>query len=253
MKKIISLVLAGLFLNVQAQTLKISTDGAYPPFSEVNDKGEMIGFDIEIGKALCAEMKRECEFVQTDWDGLIPALQTKKIDVILASMNATEERKKSVLFSDAYYTNPGIFARAKGSTIELTDEGLKGKVVGVLKGSTFDYYVSDKFKTATIQRYNTQEEANLDAIAGRVDVLMADLVVLQDGFLLREEGQKFEAFGEPVNDETYFGGIAIGVRLDDKELVESLNKALQAIKDNGEYKKINDQFFKYDVSGGSAK
>ena len=121
-----------------ADVLRISTDGAYPPFSETNDKGEMIGFDIDIGKALCAEMKRECTFTQTDWDGLIPALKTGKIDVILASMNANEERKQSIDFTDPYYLNPGIFVRAKGSTVALDEAGLKGKVIGVLRASVFD-------------------------------------------------------------------------------------------------------------------
>ena len=200
-------------------------------------------------------MKRECEFTQTDWDGLIPALKTQKIDVILASMNANEERKKSIAFTDPYYVNPGIFARAKGSAIELSEAGLKGKVIGVLRASVFDEYATEHYgKMADIQRYNTQEEANLDALAGRVDVLFADKVVLEDGFLRRDEGKDFEAFGPEVNDEKYFGeGISIGVRKEDEQLKNDLNAALKAIRENGEYKKINDKYFSYDISGGTAK
>lgn len=256
MKKMMVATMAFVFAQAfAADALRISTDGAYPPFSETNDKGEMVGFDIDIGRALCAEMQRECEFTQTDWDGLIPALRTGKIDVILASMNANEERKQSIDFTDPYYINPGIFVRAKGSEIALSEEGLKGKVIGVLRASVFDTYATDVYgKIATIQRYNTQEEANLDAVAGRVDVLFADKVVLEDGFLGREEGAEFEAFGESVDDEKYFGeGISIGIRKEDQELKAALNAALQAIRDNGEYKKINDKYFKYDISGGKAQ
>lgn len=255
MKKILALAVFAAASVHAADVLRFSTDGAYPPFSETDAAGNMVGFDIDIGKALCAEMKRECEFTQTDWDGLIPALKTQKIDVILASMNANEERKKSIAFTDPYYVNPGIFARAKGSNIELSEESLKGKVIGVLRASVFDEYATEHYgKTADVQRYNTQEEANLDALSGRVDVLFADKVVLEDGFLRRDEGKDFEAFGPEVNDEKYFGeGISIGVRKEDEQLKNDLNAALKAIRENGEYKKINDKYFSYDISGGTAK
>lgn len=256
MKKILAAaVLACTAPAFAADVLRFSTDGAYPPFSETNDKGEMIGFDIDIGRALCAQMKRECEFTQTDWDGLIPALKANKIDVILASMNANEERKQSIAFTDPYYVNPGIFVRAKGREIALSEEGLKGKVIGVLRSSVFDTYATDIYgKAAEIRRYNTQEEANLDAVSGRVDVLFADKVVLEDGFLGRDEGRDFEAFGDAVDDAKYFGeGISIGVRKEDEQLKADLNAALKAIRENGEYKKINDKYFTYDISGGKAQ
>ena len=257
MKKILAtaVLLACAVSASAAEALRFSTDGAYPPFSETNDKGEMVGFDIDIGKALCAEMKRECVFSQTDWDGLIPALKTGKIDVILASMNANEERKQSIDFTEPYYVNPGIFVRAKGGNAELSEAGLKGKVIGVLRSSVFDSYATDMYgKVAQIQRYNTQEEANLDAVSGRVDVLFADKVVLEDGFLGRDEGKDFEAFGDAIEDEKYFGeGISIGVRKEDTQLKDDLNAALKAIRDNGEYKKINDKYFTYDISGGKAQ
>lgn len=230
--------------------LRLSTDGTYPPFSEMSASGEMIGFDIDIGKALCEVMQRQCEFVQIDWDGLIPALKARKIDAIVASMNATAEREKNVTFTDPYYYNPGIFVRAKGSAIELTPEGLKGKVIGVLRASTFDDYASKKYgDIATIKRYNSQDEANIDAKAGRVDVLFADKVVLIDGFLKRELGASFEQFGEDVTDEEYFGrGLSIAVRKSEQGLADEFSKAIQTLKDNGTYRKINDRYFDFDVS-----
>ena len=257
MKKILLLTLLGLAgTTLAADKLRFSTDGTYPPFSEVNAQGEVVGFDIDIGKALCAEMKRDCEFTQIDWDGLIPALKSKKTDLLIASMNATPERKESIAFSAPYYINPGVFVRAAGSNIELSEAGLKGKTIGVLRASVFDRYATDKFGSwAEIQRYNAQEEANLDALAGRVDVLFADALVLKDGFLERLSGDdkgKFEVFGPEVNDEKYFGeGISIGVRKEDEALLKAVNEALTAIKANGEYKKINDKYFKVDISGSA--
>ncbi len=252
MKKIMIIALLASALPAFAErALVISTDGSYPPFSEMNAEGEMVGFDIDIAKALCAEMKRECVFKQIDWEGLIPALNNEQIDAIIASMNANEERRQVISFTDPYYRNPGIFVRAKGSNIELTEEGLKDKTIGVLSASVFDNYVTDNLeKWANVDRYTSQDDANLDAKKGVVDVLFADKIVLEEGFLARELGADFEQFGEEVNDAQYFGeGISIGVRKEDEALREAFNKALHAIRANGEYKKVNDKYFSYDIYG----
>ena len=257
MKKILTLALAVAFtapVLAAEDVLILATNGTYPPFSETGSDGKMTGFDIDIGLALCAQMKRECRYEQMDWEGLIPALKTHKIDAIVASMNDTPERRESISFTDPYYTNPGIFVRAKGSSIEPTPAGVKGKTVGVLRASIFDTYVTDNFPDANIQRYTSQEDANQDALAGRVDLLFADKIVMEDGFLQRDEGKDFEQAGTDVDDKKYFGaGISIGVRKDDDKLREDLNAALKAIKENGVYKKVNDKYFKYDISGGTAK
>ena len=256
MKKILTLALAVAFtapILAAEDVLILATNGTYPPFSEIDSSGKMIGFDIDIGLALCAQMKRECRYEQMDWESLIPALKGKKVDALVTSMNDTPKRRESVSFTDPYYANPGLFVRAKGSNIEPTPEGVKGKVIGVLRASIFDNYVTDKFPDANIQRYTSQEEANLDAVAGRVDLLFADKIVMEDGFLRRDEGKGFEIAGE-TSDPEYFGaGISMGVRKDDNQLREDLNAALKAIKENGAYKKVNDKYFKYDISGGTAK
>ncbi|WP_314777159.1 transporter substrate-binding domain-containing protein [Cardiobacterium hominis] len=227
--------------------LVFATDGNYPPFSEMASDGQMTGFDIDIGKALCAQMQRECRFEQLDWEGLIPALKTNKVDVILASMNDTPERRQSIAFTDPYYKNPGLFVRPAGSKTEPTAEGVKGKVVGVLRASIFDNYATAKFPDADIQRFTSQEDANAAAVAGRVDLLFADKIVMDD-FLRHDDGKGFEAAGETEDPEYFGAGIAIGVRKDDNQLREELNAALKAIQENGAYKKVNDQYFPYDVS-----
>lgn len=234
-----------------AEKLRISTDGTYPPFSEIDADGNMVGFDIDIAMALCKQMQVECEIKQVEWDGLIPALKTNKIDAIIASMNATDERRKSVTFSEPYYANPGIFVRPKGSDVEISEEGLKGKVLGVLRASVFDNYATNELADLVdIQRYSSQDEANLDAEAGRVDLLFADKIVLQDGFLNREQGEKFEQFGPELDDEQYFGeGISIAVRKDEQELADRFSKAIKEIRANGEYQKVNDKYFDYDIYG----
>lgn len=251
MKKLYLLSLMAAAMPLMAKPLIIATDGAYPPFSEVDASGNMIGFDIDIAKALCAEMKRECEFKQIDWEGLIPALNNEQIDAIVASMNANDERRQVIEFTQPYYHNPGIFVRAKGSNVEMTEAGLKGKTIGVLSASVFDTYATDHFeKWAKIDRYTSQDDANLDAKKGVVDVLFADKIVLQDGFLAREIGTGFEQFGAEIDEPKYFGeGISIGVRKADTALRDAFNQAIINIRANGEYQKVNDKYFSYDIYG----
>ena len=105
--------------QAQDRTIKIGTEGAYPPFNNLTSDGQLVGFDIDIANALCAEMKAKCEFVTSDWDGIIPALQAGKFDAIIASMSITDERKEKVDFSDKYYNTPSSIAVPKDSTLTV--------------------------------------------------------------------------------------------------------------------------------------
>ena len=201
--------------------------------------------------ALCEEMKVECELVQQDWDGIIPALLARKYDAIIASMSITEERKKKVAFTDKYYNTPAKFARKKGTDIEVSKDGLKGKAVAVQRATTHDNFITEEFgDQVSIKRYATQDEAYMDAVAGRVDLLLADSVAMLDGFLQTENGKDWEFVGPDFTDPKYFGeGAGIAVRKEDKELLEMFNKAIAAIRANGTYKKINAKYFDFDVYG----
>ena len=251
-------VAAALALTAGAATAKdwtkirIGVEGAYPPFSSVTPEGKLEGFDIDIAMALCEEMGAECELVQQDWDGIIPALLAKKYDAIIASMSITEERKKKVAFTNKYYQTPAKFVRKKGSDIEIDPDSMKGKTVGVQRATTHDNFISGEFGDAVdIKRYATQDEAYMDAVAGRVDLLLADSVAMDDGFLKTDAGADFEFVGPDYNDPKYFGeGSGIAVRKEDADLVEKLNAAIDAIRASGKYKEIQDKYFEFDVYGG---
>jgi arginine/ornithine transport system substrate-binding protein len=232
--------------------IRIGVEGAYPPFSEVGPDGKLKGFDIDIAYALCAKIGAECELVLQDWDGMIPALLAKKFDAIVASMSITEERKRRVDFTDKYYQTPARFVRKKGSGIEITKEGLKGKKVGVQRATIHDYYLTDNYgDTVEIVRYGTQDEANLDMLAGRIDLLLADSVALLDGFLKTEKGKDFEFVGPELRDKRWFGeGAGIAVRKEDQDLKKLLNDAIAAIRADGTYDKIARKYFDFDIYGG---
>ncbi|MEK8051905.1 ABC transporter substrate-binding protein [Ideonella sp. DXS22W] len=230
--------------------IRIGVEGAYPPFSEVGPDGKLKGFDIDMANALCAELKAECTLVQQEWDGMIPALNARKFDAIIASMAATDERRKSVNFSDKYYNTPARLVAKAGAKLEASAAGLKGKKIGVQRSTIHDRFATDTFKESEIVRYAKADEVYLDLAAGRIDVAMGDSVAIDGGFLKKPQGQGYAFFGPPYNDVKYFGtGSSIAVRKADDALAQKFNAAIKAIRANGSYKKIQDKYFDFDVYG----
>ena len=258
MKKLISAVFVTALALGAAQAhakdwtkVRIGVEGAYPPFSQVTADGKLVGFDIDIANALCDQMKVECQLVPQDWDGIIPALNARKYDAIIASMSITDERKEKVDFTNKYYQTPAKFVRKKGSGIEITKEGLKGKAVGVQRATIHDRFVSEVYgDEVEVKRYGSQDEVYLDMVAGRIDLMLADSVALGDGFLKSEDGTDYEFVGPDFTDPKYFGeGAGIAIRKGEDELREMLNAAIDAIRANGVYKSIQDKYFNFNVYG----
>ena len=250
---VVALVIAFSATTADAQMgkVRIGTEGAYPPFNFIDKAGELQGFDVEIGKALCKAMKADCEWVTQDWDGIIPGLLAKKYDAIVASMSITEERKKKVNFTKKYYVTPAKFVRKKGSGIEINKASLKGKSVGVQRATVTENFLRDNFgDVVNVKAYGTLDEAKLDFTAGRVDLLIADSVVLLEGLLNTDDGKNAEFVGPDYTDSKWFGdGIGIAVRKGDDELLGMLNKAINQIRADGTYQKINAKYFDFDVYG----
>ena len=258
MKKLLFFVTLSVMLTVSCSAfakewkkVRVGVEGAYPPFSYVKPNGELAGFDIDIAKALVKAMGAEIVLVAQDWDGIIPALLAKKYDAIIASMSITEERKKKVAFTHKYYQTPAKFVCRKGAIKEFSREAIKGKSVGVQRATIHDKYLTDNYgKDVTIKRYGSQDEAYLDMVAGRIDLLLADSVALAYGFLKKEEGKDFQFIGPDLVDPKWFGeGAGIALRKEDKDLLALFNKALDKILADGTYKAIQDKYFDFDVYG----
>ncbi len=232
-----------------AEKLRIGVEGAYPPFSQVDKDGKLSGFDIDMAKALCKEMGVECTLIKQDWDGIIPALIAKKYDAIIASMSITEERKEKVDFTNHYYKSPARFIHKKGVDHTISADGLKGKSVGVQRGTVSDKFITGTFgKGVNIKRYGTQEEAYLDLNAGRLDFVFADAFVLLE-FIKSDNGKDYEFIGDSYTDAKYFGdGIGIAVRKGDTELANKFNMALENIR-KSPYDKVRSKYFDFDIFG----
>ena len=236
----------------QAQeTLKIGTEGAYPPFNNLTADGKLEGFDIDIANALCDEMKVKCEFVTQDWDGMIPALQAGKFDAIIASMSITDERKEKVDFTDKYYNTPTALAVPKDSDIKgITKEDLAGKTIGAATSTTHCNYAEKTYTDSEIKGYPSSPEEQLDLANGRLDAIQDDIVVLSQ-WLDSPDGACCKILGIEKNQPVgIFGpGMGIAIRKGETALAERFNTAIKALRANGKYKEINDKYFKFDVYG----
>ena len=190
---------------VQAADLRFGVEGAYPPFSWKESDGTLKGFDIDIAEAICAELGRKCILIEQDWDGMIPALMAKKFDGIVASMSITEERQKRVDFSDKYQNTPAKFVAKKGAGLTISKKGLKGKRIGVQRGTTHQCFMEKIYPDTELVLYGTQDEVFQDLAIGRIDGQFSDSIAADDGFLKTDAGKDFEFTGGDQHDEACHG------------------------------------------------
>jgi len=232
-----------------AEDITFATEAAYPPFNFRASDGSIAGFEIELGQALCKKMNRTCTFVAQNWDGMIPGLLVKKFDGIFASMTITEERKKQIDFTDPYYRTAASFVAPDATKIDFADKALGGLKIGTIPGVA-ECYLEKTYPAASIQVYQNAEDMFLDVSAGRLDAVFSDRIQLDYGLLKTERGKGFSFHGDPVSEPGCFGaGIGIGLRKQDTELRQALNKAIKEVRDDGTYKAINDKYFSYDIYG----
>ncbi len=224
---------------IQAQTLKFGLNAGYPPFESKNESNEIIGFDVDIAKNICADLKMTCEFVDQSFDSLIPNLNFKRFDAIISAMDITEERAKVVSFTKAYYQNNALFVSEKDKYSKISE--LKGKKVGVLNGTTHQAYLNEVFKEVTIVPYPQFAAAIVDLGNQRIDAVFGDDATLTE-FL--KKNTNLEIIEKAVSDDKYFGtGLGIAVRKDNIEMLEKINASLDNMKKTGKYQEIYKQWF----------
>ena len=234
-KTLLTAILLGASVAARAQELTFAMEPSYPPFETTNEKGEIIGFDVDVANAICKEIQATCKFKGEAFDALIPNLKAKRFDASISAIDITDARAKQVLFSDAYYDSTASYVTLKGkATLE------SAKNVGVQNGTTFQQYTVAETKQYTTKAYASLQSAILDLKSGRIDMIFGDTAVLAD-MISKEPEMQF--VGEKVANKKYFGnGLGIAMHKSNKELAEQLNKGLAAIKANGEYQKIYDKW-----------
>ena len=262
-------VLAILLSNAQAGSVKIGTEGAYPPWNAKDESGKLIGFEVELANWLCIYMKADCTIVEQDWDGMIPGLIMRKYDAIMAGMSITGERMKVINFSQGYADEVAQLAVMKGSSLEGMDTpsginlSLGGSNVksalktltGALAGKTVcvqtatihqNFLESGDVGSVTVRTYKTQDEVNLDLAAGRCDAALAAAVAFTD--YAEKSGKPIVLVGPTFSGGAFGNGVGVGIRKDDTDLLKAFNKAIDQARKSGKISELAIKWFGFDAS-----
>lgn len=252
MKKLLTVTLLGAAMlagTAQARdydSVRFGVDVPYEPMEYRTAEGELTGFDIELGNAMCAEIGIECEWIVQGWDGIIPGLMSRKYDAIMSSMTINDSRREQVLFSDPYFTPPSAWFVPADSDIDIpAKQTLEGKTIGVQRGTLQDNYASDMYgDIADINRYSTADDMVLDMEAGRLDIVFLDFPVGKTT-LLDSEDNDYKVVGSMITEpKAYFGdGFGIAFRKRDEALAEKFNEALATLRENGTYDELFNKYF----------
>ena len=250
--------------------IKIGTEGAYPPWNGTNASGALEGAEIDLAMDLCARMNAECELVAQDWDGIIPALQNGKYDAIMAGMSITAERMEVINFSQGYANEPASFSVLKSSKLAALKSGgkvnmdalnststalldslkstLKGSVVGVQGSTTHENFVKQVLgDLVTMKSYDTQENLELDLSVGRIDAALSDQGSMEK-FMESDKGKNIAFIGPGLGGGTFGGGVGVGLRKADTDLLGMFNKAIDEARADGSLAKHFSKWFGKDIS-----
>src|ERR1700722_11377506 len=185
------------------KVIRFGVDPSYPPFESKAPDGNLVGFDIDLGKALCAKLNAKCVWVENDFDGMIPALQARKIDAILSDMSVTDKRRQQIDFTDKISDSPTRMVAKSGSNLQPTAESLRGKAIGVEQGTIQETYAKTYFEPngVNVVSYQNQDQVYADLKSGRLEASLQNEAQATVGFLKTPEGQGFAFSGPEINDK----------------------------------------------------
>lgn len=243
MKKIILTLFAILFINTplfatEYTVIRFGVDPNYAPFAYKDTKGALTGFEVDVGTAICNNLNVRCQWVESDFDGLVPSLNAGKIDAILASMTVTDARQKVIDFSSEVFSSPTAMVFRPGTELS------KSKAVGYLQGSTQETYARQVLakQGMKIVAYADQEQVYADLVAGRLDASLQDALQAQSGFLRSNQGAGF-VLGPLIESELMPSKSAIGIAKGNHTLKTLLDKGLAALHADGTYARLQEQYF----------
>lgn len=250
MKHICWLILALTLMSgvaLAGAPLRMATEGAYPPFNDVDKDGNPVGFDVDIARALCRAMGAECTMQIVKWNDLLPGLAANRFDVIVASMAKTPEREAVAAFTDYYYRSRSTFVSDPDRDFRQSREGLAGKTLAAQAGTVQAKHLQKNYGgSSTIRLAATNQDAFDLLVSGEADAVLSDSLTIFV-FLQSEEGRRFDFVGAPLPVTDPSSEACIAVRREDRDLLERLNKALREIRLNGEYEKINRAYFPFSI------
>ena len=269
---LLALLIFAMAAIANAKTIRIGTEGAYPPWNNLNTAGELEGAEIDFGNEACKRMGVDCEWVTQDWDGIIPALLNGKYDIIIAGMSITEERKQKVNFTNGYMNDGARFWVLKDSglanlsvagvtKVNMNNAGgkekaavgqlislMEGKTVCVQSSTTHANFVEQYMSSsAMIKLYQTVDDHNIDLIAGRCDAVLSDVASALD-FMETDQGSNAAFTGPTFSGGPWGDGVGGAIRKEDTDILEMWNKVIAEMASDGTTANITKKWFGRDMS-----
>ena len=220
----------------KAETLTMGTNASFPPYEYVDDNGKIVGIDAEIAQAIADKLGMKLEIKDMEFESLVPAVKAKSIDLALAGMTVTDERKQSVNFSDSYSTGVQVVIVKENSEIKTVDD-LKGKKIGVQAGTTSDTYCSEDFGEENVKQFSNGSLAVAALANGQVDCVVIDNEPAKN-YVAANSGLKI------LDTEYVTEDYAIAISKDNDELLKKVNNALKELKEDGTVDKIVGKYIK---------
>lgn len=214
----------------------MGTNAAFPPFEYVDDNGDFDGFDIALSKEIAAKMGAELKVLDMEFNSLIGAIETDQVDFVAAGMTVSEDRLKSVDFSETYFDASQVIIVLNDEEEITTAADLANKKIGVQEATTGDIYCTENVEGAEISRFKKGVDAVIDLINGRVDAVVIDALPAAE-FVKMNEG-KIKLLDEPLTEEKY----AIAVKKGDTEMLETVNSVIAELKANGKYDEMYEKY-----------
>lgn len=244
-KTLLSLLLVGgISQAAMAADLTFATEATYPPFVSMTADQEMVGFGPDVVQAVCKQMHKTCDMVNAPWDSLIPSLKMGKYNALFGGMAITKARQAVVDFSLPYYQNAITFVVNKKNPLTISTTGLKGKVIGVQGGTTFQQYLQTVYgNSVTLKTYASNMTALLDLKSGRVNAVFIDKPVAV-AWLKKPDNQDYTSEGNIVDPSLFGPGNAIAINKGNTALKAAIDKAITTLKKNGTLKKLQQKWFK---------
>ncbi len=254
--KILTAIAAFASISSFAETLKVGTEGVYPPWNYYDEAGKLTGFEIDMIDEIAKITGHDVEYITLDFDALIPNLKAGRLDFFLSGMTINKDRLRSISFSDAYMEIPNAFVTKDSSLKDVQSyddilKALKGKSVGAQTGTVHGIWAEDVLgNTIDLRLYRSSEELAADVSASRVDVGFAERTVWEN--YLKNHQDAFFMFGPELSskdDPDLFGqGIGIGIKKGDAKTKEMLDAALQQLRENGKLKELAIKYYGFDAS-----
>jgi len=246
----VALAPAGAQAGTEGDKVTMASEASFPPFSKTEANGQITGFEIDLGNAVCAAAGLTCEWVAQDFDGIIAALVAEKYDVIFSSMSITAERQAAFLFTLPYYNSPTKFFGKKGMTVDVSAAGLKGKRVGVYGGAVQDQYLRANFPDVVAVPYEKMDQITADLIAGRIDMGFTEALVASE-FLNSAGGADYQFYGPDYYDPALGEGAGAMLRQGDEALRDKLNEGIRKVYADGTFDALAAKYFTVSVRADS--